>query len=173
MDEFTPISVLKKRLDITAGENWQEYEVETLILSLGVLETPLLRDKINLLRVLKIKPELFYSEALFFMHAVPVMNNIASDFDHVPHLTSLEIAFSVKDMSVLLSIKEEDSPTFGNEVREVIKYVLTEEGFSEAVYPFNIVGITGLVAGQTKEDTQNKQKAIIQYVQSMYTKSGS
>lgn len=173
MDEFTPISVLKKRLDITAGENWQEYEVETLILSLGILETPLLRDKINLLRVLKIKPELFYSEALFFMHAVPVMNNISSDFDHVPHLTSLEIAFSIKDMSVLLSIKEEDSPTFGNEVREVIRYVLTEEGFSEAVYPFNIVGITGLVAGQTKEDTQNKQKAITQYVQSMYTKSGS
>ena len=172
MNELTPLSLLKKRLDVLLPEeDWKTYETETLLLSLGLLETPLLRDKLGLLKVVCTRIEAFYDNALLFLHAVPVMNNTTSDFDHVPHLNSLEMAFAITDMAALLGVKVEDSPLFTVDTRKIVKYVLMEEGYSEAVYPFNIVGIPGLSPGQTKEDTSNKEKAIVDYVHSMYNQS--
>jgi hypothetical protein len=169
MNELTPLSFLKKRLDVLLKDSWHSYEVETLLLTLGQIDNPLLRDKLGLLKVIANKSSAFYDNALLFLHAVSVINNHPANFDHVPHITSLEIAFAIEDMARLLDVKVVESPLFTTDIRKIIKYILSEEGYSEVIYPFNVVGITDLVSGQTKEDTQNKEKAIEQYVHSMYS----
>jgi hypothetical protein len=169
-----PISTLKKELENKFGSEWFYLEIETILLEFGenssdLLFDELLRDKINVLKVVSHNPDKFYINPLFFIHASEVMNNNVTDFTSIPMLTSIEAAFAIIDMSKVLGVELNNSPHFNNGVRMVIKYILDNDGYSEVVYPFDIVGITGLTAGQHTIDTENKKKAIDQYVTAMYS----
>lgn len=169
VSDTSPVSVLKAHLDKTFGAvPWWNYETETLVLESGIPTSELLVEKVELLRVIMHRPELFYQNFMFFLHAVEVFNHHVTDFEFVPNPTSLEMAFAIVDMSRIFNHTPDESPPFSLEVRMCIERCLIEEGYSVPVFPFSIVGITGLHEGQLPKDTLNKEKAIAQYVQHSY-----
>lgn len=171
LEESYPFSKIYSLIDKEfKDEDWATFETETIFLHFNVtVLSPLLLDKINLAKVVKFDPDLYYRNFLFFLHSVEVMNGHSADFEHFPTPTSLELAFSIVDMAKALGVKTDDSPVFSEEVRNSIFHVLNNEGYSKAVFPFNAVGIVGLTAGQTDRDSANKEKAILEYVKSNYS----
>lgn len=168
-----PISSLKKYLSGILPTGWETFENETLLLELNVPMDVLLVEKLSLIKVLMAKPELFYEDVLFFLHACEVFNNNVTDFGTVPSLTSLEIALAIVDMATFEGVNVEQSRPFSQGVRLVIKEALVNDGYSHVVWPFDVVGITGLVSGATTEDMAKKEQAIKEYVSGTYRQSAS
>lgn len=143
------------------GEDWYDLEIETLSFELGFIFDELLIDKINVLKILKVRPNLFFEDLMFFVHTVEVINNIATDFETFPHLTSLEIAVALTEVESLVGTSEYGMSL---EVREYVNFVLNEEGYSKVLGPFLRYGPFKLTEGQTEEDTKNKDLAIKSYI---------
>lgn len=164
-----PLSALSSDLFSLFGRDipWWQFEVDTLLLESGISISDISREKLNLLKVIYSDESLFYSNFLFFLHAVEVLNNNLTDFDHLPAPTSLEVAFAIVDMANILKVPLDESPVFSEEVRLTVHTILTNEGYSFPVGPFSIVGTPSLTPGQTKEDTADKLKAINKYVSSI------
>lgn len=168
-----PISSIKKYLSGILPLGWEHFENETLILELNVPMTPILIEKLSLIKVLMIKPELFYEDVLFFLHACEVFNNQVTDFGTVPSLTSLEVAFAITDMAAFDGVGVDQSRPFSKGVRLAIREILINDGYSSPVKPFDVVGITDLVAGATAEDMTKKEQAIKDYISGTYNQSAS
>ena len=161
-----PVSTLVKALDIKfEGVSWVDYEVETLLLELGST-TGLLRDKLLLTQALIKEPDLSQSDIMFFLHASVVMSNQEADFENFPIPNSLEIAFCLEELTKLVG-----KLNFTDDIRIAVEYILRQEGYSVAPYPFTQMGSFNLTAGQTQKDIDDKQKGIEKYVQAMYSKS--
>ena len=166
------VSALKKVLDSHSWEEgvvWTTLEPETIILELNFEDSPLLRDKIGVIRVLEESPDLFFDDLLFFSHAVTVMNNEVTDFETIVLPTSLEVALGVVEMSIILHEKPYELPVFSEGIRSLVKYILVNEGYSKPIFPFNIFGVGKLTEGQTEQDTLDKERAIKTYVTAMYS----
>lgn len=172
MLEQLPVSSVKKYISKVLPENWEELETETILLELGLPYTDLIADKINLIKVFKVQPSLFYEDPLFFLHASEVFNGNVTDFYTLPHITSLEAALAIVDAARLQDLDSvEASPKFEFGVRELIREILIDDGYSKPIWPFDIVGIVGLSQGATPEDMDNKNKAIKQYLEAMIGKT--
>ena len=170
MNETLPISELKKVIDSKIKEDWKDYEVESILMELGVQHSELLVEKINLLKVLSHKPTLFYEDVLFFLHACEVMNNNVTDFESVPHITSLEAAFAIYDIARLNGVQVEECHSFDKGVKLTVKEILVNDGFSSVVWPFTCVGVTELSDTVYKDDMALKEKAIKDYIIGTYSK---
>lgn len=162
------ISHIKASLDRIFGKgSWEDLEIETISITLGVELDGLTRDKINVLQILVKQPELFFEDATFMLYATDVINNIEADFEYVPAPTSLELAYAIVQVrkilaedSVYISIEDTTFP-------KTIAYMLRQEGYSVPVSPFDFVPQNMLEEGQTAEDTANKAKAIKRYIKEM------
>lgn len=147
--------------------SWKDWELETLSDELKVGFDELARDKIHVLQLMLKDPDLFFSNATFFLHSVKVMNNEVADFDQLPMPTSLEVAFALVEYKKLMGDKYK-APGVDSMVIDVVSYLLNEEGYAEPVYPFEFIPSERLVKGnQLTTDTQAKSKAIEMYVHSM------
>lgn len=166
------ISSLKTYLNKVLPTGWENFELETILMELGVEYSSLLSDKINVVRLFKVAPDLFYNEVMVFMHVCDVINGNAADFDSIPHLTSLEAAYGIYEASRTLGLDSvEQSPAFSEGVREVIKHILINDGYSNPVWPFDSVGVTGLSEGVSAEDMARKSAAIKEYISGISSKS--
>lgn len=164
---LAPLSAIKRNLDrlFTPGK-WEGYEVETISMELGYALDELLRDKIGILQNISNDPNLFTDDVLFFLHAVDVINNNIANFDHFPMPTSLEVAYAYEEVQKLFPVIKMN---MGSGVKKAVTYILTLEGYSEPVWPFNSLGVvaTDLSPGQTPEDTRDKARAIHLYIERM------
>lgn len=149
---------------------WENLELETISLELGFVFDDLLRDKINLLQILNANPLIYYNDVLFFLHTVNVTNDNITDFQTIPLPSSLEIAYAHTELSKLYSGHE-----YGSGVKKTVQYILTLEGYSEPVWPFNEMGLKpeDFHKGQEPQDTKNKEEAIKRYIQGMNDDSDS
>lgn len=164
-----PISTLKKSLDNKLGINsWKEYETETLLLELDLPFSNLLYDKLSILKVIEHRPTLFFEDVVFLINATAGMNNEEVSFHYLPHLTSLELAFAIIEISKILEVELHTLPEFASGPVQYIRNVLMNEGYSEVLPPFDIVGIGALPEGQTTQDTSDKLTALTQYIHGMY-----
>jgi len=164
MHPTLPIAALNKYLSSVLPVGWQSYETETIFLELQLPYSELLSEKINLIKVLHYKPELFYSDVIFFLHACEVINNNVTDFTSIPHINSLEAAKAIVEMADFQGILPEQADHYDLGIRLALKDILVEDGYSHTIWPFNIVGITGLVPGATDQDMKNKELAIKEYI---------
>lgn len=157
------LPVLKAALDKIFGEDsWKDLEPETISIQMGAVFSPLMMDKIRVLQVLDAEKELFYNDVLFFLYSTEVINNEPADFEVTPVPTSLEMAFAIAE---IMEIYPGD---FANSVKQVITYMLNEEGYSVPVGIFaSLVDPLALSPGQTQEDTRDKELAIKLYLQGM------
>lgn len=167
-----PISILKKTLDNKFGVNvWKDYEIETIIIELGLPLTDVLYDKLSVLKVIEHEPTVFFDDILFLVHSTNVINNIPSDFEELPHVTSLELAFAITEMARVFEVNIHTLPEFGQGPTAYIREVLIDEGYSEVLPPFDIVGLGALPKGQTTQDTKDKERAINEYIHAMYNEA--
>lgn len=169
-----PVSSIAKYLDATLPPEWNEYEIETILLELGVEYDQLLVDKIGVIQVFKVMPGLFYHDVWFFMQATDVFNGNVADFESVPSLNSLEVALAIVEASKLLGLPNvESSPPYSFGVRAAIKEILIDDGYSSVLWPFDSVGVTGLSPGAWDSDMAKKEKAIKAYIDGYLSKPGS
>lgn len=162
---FAPIDKIVSNLNRMFGKGvWENYELETLSLELGFVFDDLTQDKLNFLQIVCQLPQSYYEDVLFYLHAVNVINNNIADFDTFPLPSSLEMAFAHVEMKKIFG----DKP-YSNGIKKTIQYILTLEGYSEPVWPFNEMGIKpeDLTKGQEAEDTKKKEEAIKRYVEGM------
>lgn len=151
------------------GEDWKDFEAEFLLLELSeqVNETLPLETikKVMLLKALEDDPERFYTDPLFLLHAVEVVNNTShTNPKDIPVVTSLELAYAVNLIGAMYP--HEDTP----ELRGVCEFVLREEGFTQAPYPFTFVDDDRLPETESKTDEQKKARAIRAYLRLMEMK---
>ena len=148
------------------GENWKELEPETVELHLGVEMSALLRDKIEVLKLLLYDARA-QTNPTFIIHACNVINNDIADFDIVPLPSSLHLAYYV---CALADLHEAAGDAFvfvpTHALTEVCKYTLVNEGYSVAVPPFTFID-SAMPEGQSPADTAAKISAITQYVEYM------
>lgn len=167
ISENTPLINIKRALDERFGKDvWSRWEPETLSLEVGFELTQLLVDKLSLLRILSVSPLQAFEDPVLFLHAAEVINNSVADFDSVPHLTLLETAYTVHCIKQLL-VSSGVPVEFPEPVVKVAAYILRNEGASEPIPPLDFVPASELSAGQTKEDTDAKKKAVEQYIKHM------
>lgn len=160
--EHMPVYTLSKVLTHKFGTEWIDYENETISIELGLGLTPLLRDKIDMLRVLHSAPELFYGDFLFFVHAVEVANNNVADFEHMPMPSSLEIAWAIHSVAQIVEGEFDDS------IKVAVTKMLKNEGFSEAPIPLAFASFEDqLVEGQDRQDILDKEEAVRTYIEKM------
>jgi hypothetical protein len=165
---LAPIHTIKRNLDRMFGEHaWDNFELETISLELGIGLDELTQDKICVIQTLNQSIGMFSGDVLFFLHAVNVINNNIADFDTFPMPTSLEIAYAYTE--VVDTFNKGTTLTLSSAVKKTVAYILNHEGYSEPVAPFNQMGIvaTDLVPGQLPEDTANKAKAVQRYLEAM------
>lgn len=159
--DLWPISKVIDFVRKAGIETWEDLEVETLLLELKIVASDVAVDKLGLAKVFQARPELFYEEVIFFLHATDVMNNHVADFSIIPMPTSLEIAFSIFDARKVNGSSYE----FSAGVKKVVQHILTEEGYHSSINPFPVVD---LVAGTEASDMKDKETAIKMYILSMY-----
>lgn len=164
---LAPLSHIKKALDRFFGTNdWKDWELETISMELGLVLDELTRDKISLLQAIENNPELFYTNMGFFLHAVDVINNNVADFEYLPLPSSLELAYAIEE-SKSLDVPKAEFNDPDSSIVNTIAYILNQEGYSEPVYPFTFIPADKLSPGQTPQDTDNKRKAIEEYIKGM------
>eukprot|EP00697_Spironema_sp_BW2_P002775 gnl/Spiro4/13697_TR7295_c2_g1_i1.p2 gnl/Spiro4/13697_TR7295_c2_g1~~gnl/Spiro4/13697_TR7295_c2_g1_i1.p2 ORF type:complete len:134 (-),score=11.73 gnl/Spiro4/13697_TR7295_c2_g1_i1:427-828(-) len=129
---------------------------------MGLALSPLLQDKINVLRILVLEPEMFYQDFLFFLHATDVFNNIPADFESFPMPNSLQIAWAAVEIHNVVDGE------FDDEVKIGVTKLLNEEGYSEAPPTLQEVCFPDqLVQGQEIEDRAAKAEAVAKYIEHM------
>lgn len=154
----TLLNVLKAKY----GEEWVDLEDETISLDMGMGMTQIILDKINVLRILTLEPEMFYQDFLFFLHATDVFNNIPADFGSFPMPNSLQLAWAAKEIHNVVDGE------FDYEVKTGVTKMLKEEGYSSAPGPLlEICFPENLEPGQEQEDRESKEEAVRKYIEHM------
>lgn len=158
-------------LDSKLGSaTWALLQPETIMIELDCYE-PILIEKLRVLQVLTagVMAAISKPEFLFWMTAVA--NGEFAEFEHIQIPSSLELAWCLVEAKKISALfKETWAPS--EELKAVVEYVLNEDGFSEAPYPFEFLGPTFslLKPGQTEQDTLLKAKALRGYIDYMESK---
>jgi len=146
---------LNKHLDLTLGPDWPQYELETILYDFPEV-SDLLVDEIGVLRNMRLNPELFWKDVMFFLHAVVVMSGEVTDFDQLPSPNSLEVAWALLQAKKLVGVFP---ASLG--VKLAVLRSLENDGYSEVMYPFTLVSENfPLAEGQLPEDTAAKKEAL-------------
>lgn len=163
----TPISKLKVAFDNTFGkDNWFDLEVETITMTMDLEFSDLLHDKIYVLKIICGNPKLFYEDLAFTLYSTDVINNKSAEFDSIPSITSLELAYAIVEMNRVVSSLGQ-APTYNTSFIKAVTYILRGEGFSKVIPPFQFIPRGALKEGQTDKDSLNKETAIKMYISKM------
>lgn len=149
------LAELNQYLDNTLGPDWPTYELETILYDFPEVST-LLVDEIGVLRNMRLNPELFWKDVMFFLHAVVVMSGEVADFDNIPNPDSTEVAWALMQAKKITGVHP---ASLG--VKLAVLRSLENDGYSETLFPFTIVAEKfPLAEGQLPEDTAAKKEAL-------------
>jgi hypothetical protein len=162
------ISHIKNTLDRIFGKGgWQDLEMETISITLGIELDTLTRDKIHVLQLITTQPELFFDDAAFTLYATDVINNIEADFEFVPTPTSLELGYAIYEIRKILAADSIYVPTDSSGLTAVATHILKDEGYLAPVEQFSFIPEGVLGPDSFPEDTKKKAKAIRMYIKEM------
>lgn len=166
---LAPLIYIRETLNKLFGEgddSWSGWEMETISDLLKVGFDELTRDKIHILQVLKKEPTLFLDDMAFFLHATKAINNNPADFEYLPMPSCLELAYAITQFQKLSGATIRDLQGAAD-LTDCVAYLLTEDGLSEPLKPFDFIPKDMLTEGQTPMDTANKARAIELYITHM------
>lgn len=151
------------------GDDWKDFEEESLLLELALdvndtipVETI---KKVMLLKTLEEDPDRFYEDPLFALHAIEIVNGTShTSKEDVPSVTSLELAYAV---NLIGGMYPRESTVA---LERLCEFVLREDGFTSAPYPFDFVDDNNLPETESKSDMAKKEKAIRAYLRLMEMK---
>lgn len=166
------LSELFDKLNQAFGKKaWLTWEPETILLETGSLE-PILYEKIVTLQIMAlVGVNSALSRPEFLIWSTMVCNGQSADFESVYLPTSLELAWLITQAKKIAA-KTDQSFKASPELIQVVAYLLTEDGYSKPLEPFEFVPEELLHAGQTEADTKMKQKAIQAYLTHMESTHG-
>jgi len=156
------ISHLIFLLNTKFGEEWKEWEPETIMSEIGFPDY-LVMEKIYVLQTLSKGLNEAISIPEFFCWLCSIVNNDYAEFETLEMPNCLEMAWAiieVKRVAQLLNV--EFKPT--EEFCDITGYLLKEEGFSKTTYPFEFLSEKYFTPGQTEEDVALKNKGIQAYI---------
>lgn len=164
---FDKTSDLKAYLDSNLGDGWVELEPETVVSEIlaktGIEYTGALTDKVELIRCLEINPNVLFEDALFFLHAVDVLNGeLASFSSYIPMPTSLELAWGIEELKTIFGEAKKILP-MASTIRHVVEYILRQEGYRSPTKYFKDYVDPNAFADYKEEPT--KEKAIGMYIE--------
>lgn len=169
--ELIPLPGLLREMTARYGKKWYDLEVETISLDLGIELSPLMYDKLHVLRLMCEQPDLFQKDLMFFAHAVSIMNNIETDPMWLPEVTSLEIAYALVCDAVIRTQLQFPGDLMPSEaVQHYIKHRLVEDGYGELVAPFSQAvspEVWGPSVPHLEGDLNAKKRAIKSYLEEM------
>lgn len=162
-----PISHIKEHLDrLFENEDWESWEPETISIELNMVLDGVLRDKMKVIHIVHVSPNLYFDDPAFTIYATEAINNNSPDFGFVPSPSSLEYAFAITEIQKMLS-QDGKTAVFSDPIKYLIAWTLREEGYSKPVYPFEFIPQGMLQEGQTEKDTKDKEQAIKSYIKYM------
>jgi hypothetical protein len=144
---------IRENLNRVFGKGaWKGWELETISDELGVGFNELARDKIHILQILELNPNMFFEDMSFFLHATTVINNqVADALVEVKRLLGPDYIF----------------PNPASDIVDTVAYLLIEDGYSKPIPPFEFVPENRLHEGQTPSDVEAKRKALNIYAHYM------
>lgn len=145
---------------------WLHWEPETISIELKQEFDVLMLDKLQVLQIIRNNPDMFYEDPAFLLYATEVINNNVANFELIPSITSLELAYALRSVERLLTSKGV-VPEYGEAITKTTAWILNQEGYSENLSPFQFVPNGYLTPGQTEEDTEAKRKALRMYLSYM------
>ena len=168
------ISDLKNTLDSILGINsWFDYEPETIIMEMDDRGLDIsgnnLADLIFVLKILGIRPNIFYEDFWFTLISTDVINGNEANFNSVPHINSLELALAIVEVQKVLStLGVGVLSSYSDDFIDAVSSILISEGYSKPVGPFIFIPESKLESGQTDEDTAHKIRAIKMYIKGFH-----
>lgn len=164
---------IKTMLDKDYGDMWPDLETETLIHDLeskGLAYTTGLTDLVEILKCIEVKPDLLFDDVLFFLHSVDAINGNAVHFDFIPVPTSLELAWAVYQIELVLGDVKKILPLSGP-IKTAVTYILKGEGFTSSTAFFKDYVLPNEFPAESAEP--DKEKAIELYIKGMNNGMGS
>lgn len=154
------LSSVKKKLDELFPEGWSGFEPEALLPEPGLEGATL--DQLYVLKILAINPEAYLLDSIFLLHFINVCNEGVSDFETLPEVTSLELAWTL--IEALTMFPSTKALWEGSAVLvEVTKHILKSEGYTSIPSLFQYIGMPWSPEGN-KYDAENKVKALVEYI---------
>lgn len=126
------LSKLDAILDKKLGDDWHEWEMETISLEIGARFDDLSLVKITVLKALQEHPFLILNDAEYFMRFIEIANGNVPDPHHHDIPTSLELLWALHEATKILPEKE---MVVNGCLSHMTRYVLNEEGHGEAYHP--------------------------------------
>ena len=118
------LSKLDDMLDQKLGNDWHEWEIETLSMEIGALLDDKTVTKVIVLKTLQEHPDLILNDADYFLKFVEVANNNLADPHHADIPTSLELDFALRELEHILGDRMKKTSM----LRNVVRYVVNNEG---------------------------------------------
>lgn len=156
-------------------QDWSKFEPETICLELDSFDAMLV-EKFRVLQGFSSGVSQALESPEFVLWSAQVMNGEPASFDSIELPTSLELAWMIMESQKLAIIFGEKLEV-PEEFKEVVWYVLNEEGWREPTSYFAPF-IARSLAGQDqladpKADSELKVQAIASYLNYMYKESKS
>lgn len=152
------LSNLKTQLEDRYGEEWYDIEPETITLDLGIVLTPVMLSQLFILKTMAQRPDLFLTDANYFLRFVQAANNNLVDLS-VPYIpNSLALAWGLYELKKIWP-EAEMTPM----IERVCHYILQNEGYGAPPAPFDFITLPFENTWATPEDLANKAKAIQLY----------
>lgn len=160
------LAELLKVLDLNLdSEEWPSFDPVTIMLELGETE-PLLIEKIYVLQICMAGINDVMARPEFLLMMSSVANNEPADFETIHMPSSLELAWTIEQAKRIATLSHQVwAPK--EELKKTIEYFLNEDGFSQALAPFDFIEPKLLKPGQTDADTKLKELGIKAYLEYM------
>ncbi|CAM0045677.1 hypothetical protein VPHD181_0304 [Vibrio phage D181] len=121
---MTCLSKLDDVLDAKWGDDWHEWEMETLSLEMGAKFDESTIIKIVILKALQEHPDIVLNDADYFLRFVEAANHGVPDPHHADIPTSLELDYALKELEHILGDRMKKT----NMLKNVVNYVVKNEG---------------------------------------------
>lgn len=118
------LSRLDDILDKKLGDDWHEWEPETLSYELGAEFDAESLVKIVILKSLQSHPEIVLDDADYFLRFIEVANGNLPDPHHHDIPTTLELDFALRELEHILGDRMEKTSA----IKHAIKYIVRDEG---------------------------------------------
>lgn len=126
------LSRLDDLLDKKLGDDWHNWELETLSFELGAQFDEVSLVKIMILKSLQENPAIILNDADYFLRFIEIANGNVPDPHHHDIPTSLELIFAIQELWYILG---KDNVPVNICLSTVTRYILNDEGHGEAYYP--------------------------------------
>lgn len=146
-------------------DGWQHLEPETVMIEFGA-EDHLFTEKFRVLQELSKGAVEALSRPEFFLWTMAVANNEPAEFEWINMPSCLELVWGL-DQAKRCALVLGQTFEHTEEIRQIVEYLLKEEGFSEPTNYFDFIHGETLEPGADSTSMDMKRRAMQAYLEYM------